>query len=230
MSEEDEAFRRLWPVYRSEVREATYPYPYGGHDVVLEEVWVRSGEPGEGVRVLDLSAGEGDLLSHFWAQGCLVTAMIHEGDQGLADRLMARFPGVSVIRGEGAGAPLARGGEPCDEGGVAPLPPLHGECESLGSFDVVVWSYDLREVCDGARFVEVVEEVFARYIQGKKGVMVVGCVSFEREEERLKYEKDSDRKRALVFEEVKGALIARRLRVQYTQLYPCAGLYKIRRR
>lgn len=230
----DETFRKQWPVYSDDVQEATYPYPHGGYDALLEEMWVRSGQPGQGVRVLDLNLGEGDLASQFHLEGCEVTGILHEEDGedvALMERVMARLPGVSVIRGERAGGPRAGGGEAGEEGSVAALLACHGECESSGPFDVVVWSYDLRGVCDEEGFVAIVEEVFERCIEGKKGVMVVGCVSFEHEEDRLKYEgREEDKKRALVFDKIKGALIQRRLRVQYTQLYPCAGLYKIKRR
>lgn len=227
---EADRFKIQWPVYNHEVKEATYPYPHGGYDALLEEVWVRSGQPGEGVRVLDLNLGEGNLASHFWGEGCEVTGLLDAQERGVEERVTARLPGISVIRCERADGPPRRGQGDGTEERVAHLLARIGECESRERFDVVVWSHDLREVCDGEAFVRVVEEVFSRCITGKKGVMVVGCVSFEREEERLKYEEAEGKRRALVFEEVKGALIQKRFRVQYTQLYPCAGLYKIKRR
>lgn len=229
-----EKFQIQWPVYSRDFQEATYPYPYGGYDAVLEEVYSRSGQPGEGAKILDLAPGEGNLASHFWAEGCEVFALASGGSGSSIERLTGRLPGISVIQCVSATSPQAEVIESFEGDRVARLRSCIGECEPWGPFDVVVWSYDLREVCDGEGFVAIVEEVFKRCIAGKKGVMVVGCVSFEREEDRRVYEEEEGggegKKRALVFEEVKGALIQRRLRVQYAQLYPCAGLYKIKRR
>lgn len=220
---DDEMWELLRSVYDDRFEEATYPYPLGGYDEVMEETFVRTGK-GEGARVLDIWAGEGNLAAHFYAAGSQVTCVARS--ESHAARLLARMPQVSVIHAGDAGdlAGILRvGGEV-----TGPLDALHGECTQAG-FDAVVCGGGLL----GGRmqaYTACVEGIFERFLPGRKGVLCWADTSFKNETARCVYEADMTTPRALVWEAWREALVPRRFRVQYSQLAPCMGLYKIKRR
>lgn len=221
---DNEMWELLRTVYDERFDDATYPYPLGGYDEVIEEAFVRTGKA-HGARVLDIWAGEGNLAAHFYAAGSAVTCVARDRHQ--AARLGARMPGASVIHAADAGdlATVWRAG-----GEVSgALDALHGECAGGADFDAVV--------CGGGllggtaqMFVACVEGIFARFLPGRKGVLCWVDTSFENEAARLAYEPERDPAHALVFETRRESLVSRRFRVQYSQLAACMGLYKIKRR
>ncbi len=220
-SMDNTTLKYLKAVYSDKHQEATYPYPYGGYDELLEEMYYRAGQPDGSKRVLDLNLGVGNLASYFYVGGCESWGAVYGDDS--EEQVRDRLPNLSVIRCVGAVA--------CDVvhmsmEDIKPLLQHIGERAREG-FDVVVLSYDLR----GMRaeiFVALMEGIFEELARTRKSLVLVGCVSFKTEEDRRQYE--GEEKGALVFEEVKGALIKKKLRVQYTQLFPCGGLYKIKKK
>ncbi len=209
-------------VYDERFKDATYPYPLGGYDEVMEEACVRTSK-GEGARVLDVWAGEGNLAAHFVAARAETSCVASDEQQ--ASRLRERFKGFARVSVMCAGSQghLAQAFEAGPEAIRGALGSRHTEC--AGGFDAVVcggglWAPDMDS------YVACVEGIFELFLPGRKGVLCWADTSFGDEASRARHENA----KSLYFPAWRDALVPRKFKVTYSQLAPCMGLYKIKRR
>lgn len=88
-----EELHMLRPVYSARQQRATYPYPFGGYDELLDALIERAGVLG-GKRVLDLDIQTGNLAARCVLAGAHVTGFSNEPP---CEALTQRLPGVEVL-------------------------------------------------------------------------------------------------------------------------------------
>lgn len=197
---------QLATVYDERFDHASYPYPFGGHDEVLDEALQRSaGKPGATLSVLDLRVGTGNLAARFIVAGHDVTALRHPDDRDPSSRL----PEARVIVQEWA--TLAS-----------------GSLEQR-TFDRVVMGYGLRAQ-DRANFLDQIPAL-CRALLTRKGALVIAGTLFEDEAQRALFGGVEGRGAGVEIGLVRGELeeIARRERLKFSfaQVAPCGGVCKL---
>jgi len=195
--------------YSEAFERASFPYPYGGYDELLDEVFSRASLQKPSA-VLDLGAGEGNLTATFLAAGHEVCAL--ERDEDRLATLEQRFPEISSYHLDLEG----------DE-----LPALPG---ASGRFGAVVSSYYLHRF-PWEKKLAIIEQIFARWLT-RRGPMVIGDLSFEtrgalEEGKRTWSDVWVEERHCWVADEAREALVSLGYKVSYSQIGPCAGVYRL---
>ncbi len=196
--------------YDARFARATYPFPFGGYDDVLEEIIERAGLQYPDT-FLVLGAGLGNLCALLDFEGHEVWVI--EPDAQRRRALFERVPDAHIIAHDWRA-----------DAWVDALP-------NDVRFKRVVSAYHLHDLTPEARL-DLIDRVFDA-VPMKKGSMVVGDICFETVEEH----KDARQRYVDVWDP--GAhywlgdrdlerLIARGYNVSYGQVAPCAGVWRIK--
>lgn len=212
---DDELTRQLAilePVYDARFDDASFPFPFGAYDEVLEEAVARVG-PSPGSRYLDLTPATGNLAAHFHVAGCEVWALTRDPAQ--TAQLRARLPGINLVEADVFE----------DEGWI----------DLLGGapFDCVGSAYALHRMPRARRLV-LIDEVAARLLP-RKGSILIADVSFEtraQHDEAAARWPDAWREEHdyWIAEEDVREMSSRRFKVSQGAIPPCGGFYRLKKR
>lgn len=195
--------------YSEAFERASFPYPYGGYDELLDAVFDRASLQNPSL-VLDLGAGEGNLAAAFLAANHEVHAI--EGSEDRIGVLTRRFPEITAHHLD-------------LQGDVLPDLP-----EATGRFGAVVTSYYLHRF-SWEKKLAIIEQVFAKWLT-RRGPMVIGDLSFETradlEAGKKAWASDwVEEYCCWVADETREVLVSLGYKVSYSQVGPCAGVYRL---
>ena len=195
-------FERLRPIYDERMARATFPYPFGGYDELLDALVERAGAL-EQRRVLDMAVHTGNLSVRFALAGAHVTAILPQPcDEPHALMLARRLHDVRLL--------------------TSP--------DAEERFDVVVAAYAITTLDDDARHAWILTALEKHL--APRGVLLLADASFataqQRDAQLTAWNLPTHH--ALAMDLLRDALVPKRYKLTYAQLAPCGGLYKIKRR
>ena len=202
--------------YGPRFEDATFPFPFGGYDEVLDEILARASlqKPS---RVLEIGANEGNLTGTFLEEGHDLCAI--EPREAYSSTLTGRFPEVDA---------RALGLEPDETGWFQARDAIEGRFACVVSayfFHTLSWDQKLA----------IIEHTFDHWLT-RRGPMLIGDLSFET---RTSMEQTLDSLRTQtphpeldahhywIADETKNHFVSLGYKISYAQIGPCAGVYRL---